>query len=152
VPIVSRAQLRAELHCLSYDGLVVITAQQWFDPAAPASRPVSWLRLVRNGRVHRDHRVTGVKRHFDLQDLWVERALAIAPARLEEDQMWVKLEELTGEKQTVCARRCGGRMPVAWRVCPSCGSSAGRVAGGSLSGVRRRGELVLDLRKGADPR
>lgn len=146
--ITSRAQLRAELHCLSHDGLVVITAQQWFDPLAPALRPVSWIRLIRNGHVHQERRVAGADEQFGLQDFWVERALAIAPDRLEEDQMWAELAELTGTKQTECVRRdCAGAMPVAWPYCPMCGCDSRNVASGSLSGVRRNGYLFLDLRE-----
>lgn len=146
--IVSRAGLRAELHCLSDDGLVVITAQQWFDPQAPAQRPVSWLRLVRNGKIHQDRRVTGAAAHEELQDFWIERAIATARARLEEEQMWERLGELAKIRQTECVRTdCDGRMPVAWWLCPVCGRDARRVASGSLSGARRRGELLLDLRK-----
>jgi hypothetical protein len=145
--ITSRAQLRAELHCLSHDGQVVMTAQLWFDPQAPMSRPVSWIRLIRNGKIHQDSRVSGAAGQLELVEFWVERALVIAPARLEEDQMWSKLAELTGKKQTVCVRRdCAGQMPVGWWFCPVCGCDARNVASGSLSGVRRQGDLLLDLR------
>lgn len=144
--IVARAQLRAELHCLSDDGLVVITAQHWSDPQAPATRPVSWLRLVRNGRIRTDRQVSGLKGHRELAEFWAERASVIAATQLDEDQMWKKLAELTGISQTRCVRSdCAGRMPVAWWRCPECRCHARNVAAGSMSGVRHR-DLLLDLR------
>lgn len=145
--IVSRARLHAELHCLSTDGLVVITAQHWIDPQAPAGRPVSWLRLVRNGRIRTDRRVAGQQAHAELAEFWAERASVIAATQLDEDQMWKKLGELVSIKQTRCVRPdCAGRMPVAWWRCPECRRDARKVASGELSGVRRRPELLLDLR------
>lgn len=146
--IPSRTVLVAELHCLSEDGLVVITAQRWSDRSAPAERPRTWLRLVRNGRPCDDRRFTGARSHREVEIIWGQLAERYAPTGLAEDQMWVKLQELTGVGQARCSGKdCTGRMPVGWQICPECDRSAGRVASGSLSGVRGRASLLLDLRR-----
>jgi hypothetical protein len=68
------AVLAAELHCLSEDGTQVITVQHWSDPDAPADRPLSWLRVLRNGqRVFRKGKLVP-----DTQYLGARRAVALA--------------------------------------------------------------------------
>jgi hypothetical protein len=138
------AALRAQLHCLSHDGRAVLTAQQWYDRAAPAQRPRSWLRLVGNGRVIQDCRFTGERGHREMERFWADRVVDYEPTKLTEDQMWAKLWELARIEQTRCQRKdCAGGMPVAWWFCPGCGTDARKVAVGSLSGCRRRGDLTL---------
>lgn len=137
--ILSSARLREELHCLTHDGKIVITAQRWTDPAAPEDRPRSWLRLVRNGRQRQVSRFTGAGAHAELDAFWAGLAERYEPTALTEDQMWVRLKEITGTIQSECARAgCEGRMPVAWEVCPECGRNARRVAGGAMTANRRR--------------
>lgn len=138
-----RATLLAELHCLSHDGQVVITAQRWADRTAAAERPRSWLRLVRNGRPIQARQFTGRRAHRELEVHWAKLIEMYAPTALAEDQMWARLLEITGIKQVKCARDCPGRMPVAWPVCRVCGRHARRVAGGAMTGSRRRPELFL---------
>lgn len=133
-----------ELHCLTEDGRVVITAQHWRDPAAPADRPRSWLRLVRNGRPRDDQRFVGVDDGLELQEIWAYLTERYAPTGLSEDQMWAALRTLTGIEQAGCASKdCAGTMPTGSPICPECGRHAERVASGSLSGVRRGREFVL---------
>jgi hypothetical protein len=138
------ARLRAQMHCLSHDGREVITAQQWFDPDAAEDRPRSWLRLLRNGQVVKDNQITGRAKHDELAEFWRAREVSFEPTKLTEDQMWVRLRELTGIEQTVCqAENCSIDMPVGWWICPLCGKDARRVAHGSLTGVRARGVIAL---------
>lgn len=141
------AQLLTQLHCLSHDGLVVMTAQRWVDPQAPADRPRSWVRLVRNGKVtpRKEHQITGLRSHQRLELEWAELAKRYQPTALTEDQMWAKLRELTGIEQEICsAKGCsGGAMPPGWSYCPVCGRNAQRVAAGSMSQAHRRGDIVM---------
>jgi hypothetical protein len=140
----TRAVLRAELHCLSDDGTVVLTVQRWTDPAAPADRPATWLRLVRNGRRREDREFTGADQHQQLEAFWATLVEEYARTALTEDQMWVKLRDLTGTVQAECASKdCAGRMPVAWPHCPVCRRDSRRVATGSLSGARGRGDIIV---------
>jgi len=137
---------------MSEDGAVVITAQRWTDPAAPASRPRSWARLVRHGRVAQDVPFTGAKAHTELDQFWAGLADRYEATAMTEDQMWDALRKRTGIEQVRCDRKdCAGALPVAWHCCPGCGADARRVAAGSLSGVRRYPPVLLDLRKRLDP-
>ncbi len=146
--IPSRADLVGELHCLTEDRLVVITAQHWMDPQAPAGQPVAWLRLVRNGREWQSIRFGGARAQVELAEAWGQLRLRYAPTALTEDQMWVALGELAGVDRVQCssASKCAGRLPVAWHFCPECGRDQRRVAQGSWSGVRGRPAILLDLR------
>lgn len=142
--IPSGTVLEAQLHCLSDDGLVVMTAQRWCDPKAPTDRPRSWLRSIRNGEVAAEHRFTGASQHQEMREFWVQLVDWFTPAGLTEDQMWAKLLELTGIQQTRCqGKDCAGAMPAGWPICPDCGRDSRRVAAGSLSGVHRRGIIVV---------
>jgi len=143
--IPAHAALRAQLHCLSHDGLEVRTAQRWSDPAASADRPKSWLRLVSNGRVVQDSQVTGERGHREMERFWAGRAAAFEPTKLAEDQMWAKLRELARIEQTQCQREncAGGGLPVAWWYCPECKADVRKVASGSLLWVNRRGIIVM---------
>ncbi len=144
--IPASAALREEIHYLSHDGRVVITGQRWYDPDAPAARPRSWVRLLRNGEVCRDQQVTGRRGHRDLETVWADRVADAAPTRLDEAQMWAKLDELAGIRQTECQRSgCHSKMPVGWWICALCGADARRVARGSLSGVQRRAAIVVPV-------
>ncbi len=145
--IPASAALREEIHYLSNDSRLVITDQRWYDPHAPDDRPRSWVRLIRNGRVCRDQQVTGPRRHRELEMFWADRVAEAAPTRLDEAQMWTKLGEVAGIRQTECQRKyCHSKMPVGWWICAVCGADARRVARGSLSGVRRHGDIVLPVR------
>lgn len=138
--IPSRAVLAAQMHCLSEDGQVVITAQRWTDPGPADGRPVTWLRLVRNGRERQVLRFLGVGAQLQVDGDWERWSGRYAQTALTEDQMWAKLRELVGVEQESCSSvsKCPGRLPVAWRWCPECGRDQRRVASGSLSGIRRR--------------
>lgn len=141
VPV--RAVLHQQMHCLTHDGLVVISAQWWRGPATLAGKPRSWLRLIRNGRVEQDCRFTGEREQVELAEFWAGRAERYAPTMLSEDEMRAKLAELAKIEPVRCQRRhCAAVLPVAWWHCPDCGSDVRRVAAGSLSGCRRR-TLVL---------
>ena len=143
-----RATLIGELHCLSEDGLVVITAQQWRDPAAPAERPLHWLRLIRNGKVRQTIQYGGPRRYGEMVAFWNGLAERYRPTRLDSNQMWSTLSRLTGIEQGQCASSsCNGRLPVGGGRCLACGRNERTVASGSLSGVRRRGALILNTRK-----
>ncbi len=146
--IPSRSVLAGQLHCLSEDGAVVITVQHWQDPQAPAERPVSWLRLVRNGRPRSAQQFAGMQGQASLHDRWRSLEGRYAATALTEDEMWRWLGKLARIQQAECASAagCRGRLVVAWPFCPACGRDERRVASGSLSGVRRR-EVLLDLRK-----
>lgn len=143
--IPARAALCAQLHCLSHNALWVLTAQHWSDPAAPVERPRSWLRLVRNGRVVQDLKFTGVNGRHELDLFWRRCAASYEPTSLSEDQMWVRLRELSGIQQAGCQRAdcSGGGLPVAWWFCPRCGADARRVASGSMVAAHRRGDIRL---------
>lgn len=141
--IPTRVKLNDELHCLSHNGLIVITAQRWSDPQAEADRPRHWMRLVRNGRQCDVRQFTGPTAYRRLGQIWNQLAEQYQPTALTEDQMWAKLRELTGIEPTQCLRTgCAGQMPVAWTVCPQCGRDARKVASGSMSGAYRRGIIV----------
>lgn len=148
--IPSRAVLAAQLHCLSKNAQVVITAQQWNDPApVTAGRPRSWLRLVRNGREEQVLQFTGARAQREMARDWDRLAGLYTATSLDEGQMWAALRELTGIEQVQCStvQKCPGLLPVAWPWCPECGRDQRNVAKGSLSGVRRRPDICLDLRK-----
>jgi hypothetical protein len=151
MPIPPGALLRAELHCLSHDGAEVITAQRWSDPSAPARRPRSWLRLVRNGQVEQDVRFVGTAEHAEMIEFWAQREKAYAATRLDGPGMWIKLRELAGAEQVECGQGCPGRLPVAWPVCLDCGRDSRMPVAGTPHGVRRRPTLTLDLRKAPKP-
>lgn len=144
-----KAVLLDQLHALSADGLTVSTAQRWTYPAAPAARPVSWASLVRNGTMQELSEFRGVAAQEQLEQNWRRLIEMYEPTRLTEDQMWSRLRELTGIEQSKCAGAgpCRGELPVAWPYCPACGRDQRNVSSGSLSGTRRRGLLILDLRK-----
>lgn len=146
--VLLRAVLVGQLHCLSEDGLVVITGQRWSDPEAPADHPVSWLRLVRNGRPRQSLRFGGLAAQDDLARKWSEIAERFASTALTEIEMWEWLHKLAKVDQVACsaASKCAGRLPVAWDVCPECGRNQRNVARGSMSGARGR-EVFWDLRK-----
>lgn len=117
--IPARAILHAELHCLSRDGRDVVTAQQWHDPAAPADRPKSWLRLVRNGRIRQDHQFIGKAAQREMNQFWSKCTENFRPTWLVEDQMWVNLRTLAGIEQARCPG-CSAGLPVARSTCPQC--------------------------------
>jgi hypothetical protein len=143
----SRARLVGELHCLSEDGAVVITAQRWVDPAAPAGRPRGWLRLVRNGRVQQLVQFSGPRRTEELVGYWGHFAERYRATALDSNQMWSRLRDLTGIEQAGCASKdCPGTLPVGGGRCLACGRNERNVAAGALSGVRRR-ELLWNVRK-----
>lgn len=146
-----RATLVAEMHCLSKDGLVVITAQQWRDPQAPAERPLHWLRLVRNGRVDQTVQFGGERRRTEMIDFWNGLAERYRPTSLDSNQMWSKLKDLTGIEQAQCAGagKCQGLLPVGVERCPACGRNERRIGAGALSGVRRRGVIMMNARRAA---
>lgn len=141
------ARLAGELHCLSEDGQVVITAQRWSDPRAPAERPCGWLRLVRNGQVWKTEQYAGVRRTAELLQRWRSLTDRYAATALDSNQMWSTLRELTGIEQSHCLHSsCSGRIPVGSSRCLVCGRNERSVAAGGLSGARRRGVLILNLR------
>jgi hypothetical protein len=143
MPIPPTASLAGQMHCMSHDGKVVITAQRWTDPAA--RRPRSWLRLVRNGKAEQTVPFTGAAAHREMIDYWNGLAERYRPTELTEDQMWARLWDLAMIEQTECAAtECAGRMPVAWKMCPTCGRPA---SSGEPAAVRGRRPLMLDLRK-----
>lgn len=147
MPIPRRAVLVEQIHCLSDDGAVVITAQRWSDPAATDLRPVTWLRLVRNGCVRAEHQFAGVQRAAEMERFWAGRVEDFAATALTDDQMWEKLRELAGIEQAVCGgTKCAGRLASGAAFCPVCGRSPARVAAGSMLTARGRGTIVLDLR------
>ncbi len=148
--IPARAVLAGQLHCLSDDGKVVITAQRWSDPAAAAERPRSWLRLIRNGRPRAAEQFGGRARHLVLEQRWSQLADRYAATALSEADMWAWLGKLAQVEQVQCssASKCAGRLPVGWHYCPECGRDERNVASGSLSGARRR-VVLWDLRKPA---
>jgi hypothetical protein len=146
--IPSRARLVGELHCLTEDGEVVITAQRWSDPEAPAERPCGWLRLVRNGRHWQTVQYCGARRSAELRERWSSLAERYRPTALGVNEMWSKLRQLTGIEQGNCLHSgCSGTIPVGGGRCLVCGRNERSVAAGELSGARRRGVLVLNLRK-----
>jgi hypothetical protein len=148
--IPARAELRAELHCVSHNGLAVLTAQHWSDTAAGPAR--SWLRLVSNGRVAQDCRFTGDHEHIELEQFWAERSALFAPTALTEDQMWVRLAGLTRIEQDRCQRKdCSGLLAVARWFCPICHCDIRRVARGSMSGAHRRGDIQMRPAQAPDP-
>jgi hypothetical protein len=148
MPIPPTASLAEQLHCLSHDGTVVITAQRWTEPRRPTNRPRTWLRLVRNGRVMQDVPFTGQAAHLEMRMFWDRLIGQYEPTGLDEDQMWNGLRELTQIEQTECgAKDCVGRLPVAWWYCPLCRRDTRRVASGSLIAARGRGVITLDMRK-----
>ncbi len=149
--ITSRAVLRAELHCVGV-GPDVRTAQHWVDPQAPASRPVSWLRLVINGRVAQDKVFTGPRRHRELEVFWAQRVKLFAPTALTEAEMWSMLSELAGVEEEFClAGRCGAPLPVAWSVCLRCRRDVRKVASGSMLTPAKRGIIWVSRRSPETP-
>ena len=144
-----RAELAAQMHCLSEDRKVVITAQRWTDPSPADGRPSTWLRLVRNGTERQVLRFTGAGAQREVEGDWTRLRERYQHTALTEEQMWQALRELTGIEQAVCStiQKCPGRLPVAWHWCPECGRDQRNVGRGSLSGVRRRPVIRLDLRK-----
>jgi len=144
----SRACLVGELHCLSEDGQVVITTQRWSNPDAPAERPCSWLRLVRNGRTWKTVQYCGARRSAELLDRWASLAERYRATALDTNEMWSRLKQLTGIEQGHCLHSsCSGTIPVGGGRCLVCRRNERNVAAGELSGARRRGVLILNLRK-----
>lgn len=143
----SGARLHAQLHCLSANGRWVITVQRWDDPAAPADRPRSWLRLIRNGVVCEDRSFGGARRQRELEQVWAALAADYAATQLDDEQMWTKLRELAGAEPVWCqGGGCSTVLPVGRWICPSCGRDARRVAAGATLTARGRGVLVLRTR------
>lgn len=136
-----------EIHYLSHDGHVVITVQQWSDPAAAPQNPRRWLRTIRNGRVEDDREFVGPGGAAELAALRTRIAEAAAPTLLTEQQAWRHLAELAQVTPMFCGHDgCGAALPLAANGCPSCHRHAGQVTGGFLSGARRRGLITWRVR------
>src|SRR5213076_1575753 len=123
--------------------------QRWADPDAPAGRPRSWLRLVRNGRRAQDLSFTGRAAQDELEVFWSGTESAFTPSALTQEQMWGKLLELAGITPARCpGGDCSGMvLPVAWWICPECGHDVRRVASGAMLTPRGRGVIVVDCRR-----
>lgn len=131
------ARLDDELHCLSAEPVVVITAQRWTSDDGR-----SWLRVLRNGRpkMNRgrpvDVQFSGEKRTAELEAEWKRITEAFAPTRISAEQAWGRLPDLPRQCQR--GDRCAAQQILGWPICPGCGAHERHVAGGSMSGVRGR--------------
>ncbi|WP_038843584.1 hypothetical protein, partial [Salinispora arenicola] len=100
----------------------------------------------RNGQPVDSKLFTGPRRLASLDEL-VQRIVSVWQSRrglLDEQQARAELHRLTGQHPQRCDRSgCGEVLPLGRRVCLMCRASAGRVAAGMLSGVRRRGDVVM---------
>jgi hypothetical protein len=129
--------LANEIHGLSYNGQVVITAQHWRRSDGRAA-----IVTVHNGRI-------AVRPEYGT-DAEAVKAMAEAHAKLAEVQMTTAAAEakltalVPGWTRTPCLREeCGGKLAIGEYRCADCGRAPGRVAAGLLAAAGRRGAIHL---------
>lgn len=142
----NRARLVTELRTLTVDATCLITVQRWQDPQR-ADR--QWLVVLRNGEqvsggVFTGRRIARLDEAMEtVRQTWRRQRCAL----LTEEQADRALLSLAGKRREHCQREdCSGVLPMGRRCCQECGSSAGRVAAGLMSGASRRGVVVVQAR------